>query len=1203
MWSHATSDATSACGSHVSLCGSATSADWVPLAYVAATSAADGTNNVCLSTHHKARLVAQGYSQEERIDYDETFTPVARMEAIRIFLVYATYMNFKVFQMGVKSAFLNGKLKEEVYVKQPLGFENSEVPDYVYKLDKTLYRLKQTPRAEHGRMILESVKHGPLIWPTIEENGVTRTKKYEELSATEKIQADCDLKATNIILQGLPFDVYSIVNHHRVAKDLWERIQLLMQVNQQTHLGEFPQIDSGLAVLVFKQGDDPIDAINKMMSFMSTVVTSRFPTTNNQLRNSSNPRQQATIHDGRVIFQPVQGRQSSFAVGTSGTRANISGAGGNNSVEAQGSGKVLNEEELAFLADPRVAEGPVTQTVITHNAAYQADDLDAYDSECDDFSTTKAVFMANLSSYGSDVLSEYMLETQNAAVQDINSFAQQDGMILFMFEQLSNQVTNCNKFNRDNLIANESLSAKLERYKERVKLLKERQNVDLSTREKLIMDDIIQEKNAQFTDFEKEINSLKQTLSEQLKEKELLTETFNVLKNKSKEKETKNIDKEIAWEKKKAQHIRPMLYDGSVIAKETNVISIADLEETLMLEEESRSKMLLKQSDPIVLEKKVNIKPINYAELNRLSEDFGKSFVPQQELSDEQAFRLQTSHPNTDQSASSPVNIEAPRELPKMEAAVQQYFVDKQWFEIQKKQFFIDNDRLLDQIISQDIVNIVVNSFVNMNDSVNYVENCNKCLELEAELIKQHNMVEKDKYNRLSKSFSKLEQHCISLELAMQLNKEIFQKNNTSMNQTEPTFDHLFELNNLKADPQAKDTTIEKLKANIKCLNKTSTTNCMKKDIDEIESINIELEHRMAKLITENEHLKQIYKQVYDSIKPSCVRAKEHAESLVNQLNQKSVEITDLNAQLLEKVFVITALKNDLRKLIEKDIVDNVAQVSNATTVAPGLYKLDPVTLAPKDKNNRETHIYYLKHTMEQAAILREIVEQAKSLNPLDSASYSACKYVKLIQELLGYVRHTCSDIHKPSKKLVAITPINKKKTVRITATNKVPFKEHNPLEVVAQEYVVTKVYTRRPKVVQIVLWYLDSGCSKHMTRDRSQLTNFVHKFLGTVKFGNDQIAKIMGYGHDQIGNITISRVYYVEGLGHNIFSVGQFCDSVLEVAFRKHTCFVRNLEGVDLLSGSRETNLYALSFRDMMASSPICLLSKASKTKYWLWH
>ncbi|GJZ48095.1 hypothetical protein Tco_0601927 [Tanacetum coccineum] len=240
----------------------------------------------------------------------------------------------------------------------------------------------------------------------------------------------------------------------------------------------------------------------------------------------------------------------------------------------------------------------------------------------------------------------------------------------------------------------------------------------------------------------------------------------------------------------------------------------------------------------------------------------------------------------------------------------------------------------------------------------------------------------------------------------------------------------MFELNNLKAELQAKDTTIEKLKANIKCLNKTSTTNSVKKDIDEIETINIELEHRVAKLIAENEHLKQTYKQLYDSIKPSRVRAKEHVESLVNQLNLKSIEITDFKSSTLGKGFCHNNIKNDLRKLKGKDIVDNAAQVSNATTIAPGMYKLDPVTLAPKDKNNRETHIYYLQYTMEQVAILREIVEQAKSLDPLDSASYSACKYIKLIQELLGYVRDTCPDIHKPSKKLVAVTPINKKKTV-----------------------------------------------------------------------------------------------------------------------------------------------------------------------------
>nr|GEW37472.1 hypothetical protein [Tanacetum cinerariifolium] len=140
-----------------------------------------------------------------------------------------------------------------------------------------------------------------------------------------------------------------------------------------------------------------------------------------------------------------------------------------------------------------------------------------------------------------------------------------------------------------------------------------------------------------------------------------------------------------------------------------------------------------------------------------------------------------------------------------------------------------------------------------------------------------------------------------------------------------------------------------------------------------------------------------------------------------NDFDAYDSDCNNISTSKAEKVFVITTLKNDLRKSKGKDIVDNAAQVSNATTIAPTLYKLDPVTLAPKDKINRKTHIYNLKHTIEQAATLREIVEQAKSINPLDSASYSAYKYVKLIQELLGYVRYTCPDIYKPIP--VATTP------------------------------------------------------------------------------------------------------------------------------------------------------------------------------------
>ncbi|GJU17137.1 integrase, catalytic region, zinc finger, CCHC-type containing protein [Tanacetum coccineum] len=150
---------------------------------------------------------------------------------------------------------------------------------------------------------------------------------------------------------------------------------------------------------------------------------------------------------------------------------------------------------------------------------------------------------------------------------------------------------------------------------------------------------------------------------------------------------------------------------------------------------------------------------------------------------------------------------------------------------------------------------------------------------------------------------------------------------------------------------------------------------------------------------------------------------------------------------------------------------------------------------------------------------------------------------------------------------------------------------------------VVVTLLSAKNKVVQIVLWIVDSGCSKHMTGDRSLLENFVKKFMGTTCLGNDHFTAITDYGDYVQGNITIFHLYYIEGLGHNLFSVGQFCDGDLEVAFRSKTCYVRNLEGDDLLTGARESNLYTISISDMAASSPVCLMSKATLTKSWLWH
>nr|GEX63787.1 hypothetical protein [Tanacetum cinerariifolium] len=356
-----------------------------------------------------------------------------------------------------------------------------------WKIQMEVYMLNQ----QHGRMILESVENGPILWPTVEEDGVTRLKKYSELSAAEAIQADCDVKATNIILQGLPSEVYALVSTHKVnmkflntlpqewskfvtdvklvrdlhttnvgqlhaylgqheyhanevrlmhertsdplalshppeyasqapssshlsisylpndiqssvnhnvymASSSTPQIEYAPTVHQQT---EFLSPETGLVVLVFQKGDNLIDAINHMISFLTAVVTSRYPATNNQLRTSSNPRQQAIINNGRVTIQSIQGRQNSVTAGLSRPYAlgsgeasgkqrvivcyNCTGEGHISKqctkpkkkrdaewfkdkvllVQDQANRQALQEEELEFLADLGTAETSSNQYV------------------------------------------------------------------------------------------------------------------------------------------------------------------------------------------------------------------------------------------------------------------------------------------------------------------------------------------------------------------------------------------------------------------------------------------------------------------------------------------------------------------------------------------------------------------------------------------------------------------------------------------------------------------------------------------------------------------------------------------------------------------------------------------------------------------------------------------------------------------------
>ncbi|GJZ22016.1 reverse transcriptase domain-containing protein [Tanacetum coccineum] len=411
-----------------------------------------------------------------------------------------------------------------------------------------------------------------------------------------------------------------------------------------------------------------------MMSFFTEVVTSHYPTTNNQLRNSSNPRQQATINNGRVTLQPIQGRQTSFAAGTS--RTYTLGASGSNSGKQR---KIIcynckGEDHMSRQCtkpkrkrdDSWFKEKVLLLMIWMHMTLIVTN------------STLPKLLSWRIIYYGSVSLAEVHNhdnmnnDVVNQAVQMMPS-SQQSNVV----NHSETEITSDSNIIPYSQYVIESQQATVQ--KKQVKVLKEGQNVDLRSK------DNVSDTCAQSV----EIDLLKQTLSEHLKEKESLLQTVTLLKNDFKKEESRNIDREIALEKQikqldnivfkrdqsaqtvhmltkpqffydnttkqalgfqnpfylqKAQQSKPKLYVGDIIVQ-TNPIVIPDSEETLALAEESHSKMLLKHKDNMMLEKKkqVDTTPIDYAALNQLYKDFPTRFVPQTELSAEQAFWSQNS--------------------------------------------------------------------------------------------------------------------------------------------------------------------------------------------------------------------------------------------------------------------------------------------------------------------------------------------------------------------------------------------------------------------------------------------------------------------------------------------------------------------------------------------------------------------------------
>ncbi|GJY36546.1 retrovirus-related pol polyprotein from transposon TNT 1-94 [Tanacetum coccineum] len=767
----------------------------------------------------------------------------------------------------------------------------------------------------HGRMILASVEKGPLVWPTITVDGVTRRKKYTELTPAETIQADCDIKAINIILQGLPTKIYSLVSQHL-----------------------FPAT----------------------------------PNYNNQLRNSSNPRQQATVNDGRVTVQPIQGRQISYAAGT--TRTFTLGA----------SGRKTRETEDCYLFTCYNTKGK--DKIITHNAAYQDDDLDAYGFDCDELNTAKVALMANLSHYGSYALAE-VRNHDNVNNNMINQVVQ-----VMPFSEQSNAVNHSEtKITSDSNIIpySQDLNACVKRVGKNAFKTKE---CGESPEPFFLVDLTIVEgsqKNFQSQHGEYKFEELKHYLA-----------GFDVVAK---------------------QEPHPQLSTNGLRALKND---LRKLNEKALVDND----VTKHPSDLEML--KIDVEPITPKLLNKQAAHSAYIKHTQEEATIlRDLFEHVKSKYSLDQSLESACRGVTPKNKDKRVRFTEP--VTSSGYTITK---------------TASTSNLVSNKPMLSSTGV---------------------------------------------------------KPSTSASGSQPS-------GNTKKD---------------KIRQTPSSTQKNK----------VEAHPRKVKSSLKN--------------KDCVVQPKGTAHVQHSKLNANSeLKCVKCNGCML----------SDNHDLCVLDFINNV--------------------------NARK-----------------------KSKSVKKSSKRKVWKPIGKVFTNIGY-------IWRPTGRTFTIVG-NACPLTRITTTTEVPLRKPTALENETPKPVVTLVYSRKPrksktnvpvsksKVVQIVLWYLDSGCSKHMTGDRSQLTNFVNKFLGTVKFGNDHMEKIMGYGDYQIGNVTISRVYYVEGLGHNLFSVGQFCDSNLEVAFRQHKCFISNLEGVDLLTGSRGNNMYTLSLGDMMVSSLVCLLSKASKTKSWLWH
>nr|GEU77084.1 retrovirus-related Pol polyprotein from transposon TNT 1-94 [Tanacetum cinerariifolium] len=383
---------------------------------------------------------------------------------------------------------------------------------------------------------------------------------------------------------------------------------------------------------------------------------------------------------------------------------------------------------------------------------------------------------------------------------------------------------------------------------------------------------------------------------------------------------------------------------------------------------------------------------------------------------------------------------------------------------------------------------------------------------------------------------------------------------------------------------------------------KSSKDNILQNEIDRLLEVSLTSEIRNCALLSvekqKNELLKDELAKSSSDSKDIQANLLKRIKILENDFKRSQAQTIDFELKLQhqkEKMACDVSLKSKLSTLNDENVLLKT-QVEYVVQERENI-KLEFQKLFDSIKATRTQHQKEVDELIEHVNQKTHAYADVRAQNQDLLVTISELKD-KLMTNEKGKHVNTKFDKSKTLGKLVCVTPFYKNlrnKAKNVSNTKVKTDRNSNVKRALFTIPVAAK--SKNLEATSIVRMLEAYECNLQL------LKNFVEKFMGTVNFGNDHFTTITGYEDYVQGNLTICHVYYVEGLRHNLFSVRQFCDGNLEVAFRSNACYVWNLEGDDLLTSSRDSNLYTICISDMAASSPVCLMSRATSTKFWLWH